>query len=220
VATSPHLYLIAARDLFESDAAWLHSLTELSTCFRPIRDVSIAVQIRIEVRHSDAQRLASAALEIVRREHDAGRLPLFLNASAVDAARLGYDGVHWPERRTPAEPSASNLVSAASVHSLRALRRAEQSGAAFAVFGSVWAPRWKQATPVGVDALHTVAAASSIPVLAIGAVTPERVAPCLHAGAAGVAVASGVFRARSQAEALTDYARALRGSAPPSDPPS
>jgi thiamine monophosphate synthase len=60
-----------------------------------------------------------------------------------------------------------------------------------------------------VQELRVLCAASAIPLLAIGGITPERVSECLRAGSAGVAVASGVFRATSPAQALRDYARAL-----------
>jgi thiamine monophosphate synthase len=208
VAAIPKLYLVAARSLFGADAAWLRAVADVYAAAVRIPALPIAIQIRIEAEHSDATHLAAAALDAIRGAH-AVAVPLFLNAAGVDAAELGYDGVHWPERRIPAQPLAPAIPSAASVHSISALRRAEVVGARFALFGAVWAPTWKVTTEAGVQEQRVLCAASAIPLLAIGGITPERVSECLRAGSAGVAVASGVFRATSPAQALRDYARAL-----------
>ncbi|UCE01258.1 MAG: thiamine phosphate synthase [Candidatus Latescibacterota bacterium] len=206
MAAIPKLYLVAARSLFGSEAAWLRAVADVHAAASRILALPIAIQVRIEPEHSEATRLAVAALDTIG---GARAVPLFLNAAGVDAAALGYDAVHWPEQRIPAAPLASAIPCAASVHSMSALRRAEAVGVRFALFGAVWAPTWKVARVAGVEELRALCAASTIPLLAIGGVTPERVPECLRAGSAGVAVASGVFRAASPAQALRDYARAL-----------
>lgn len=68
------------------------------------------------------------------------------------------------------------------------------AGADFLIFGTVFASRSKppDVKPAGVDALRVACASVAVPVLAIGGVTPERVAACRDAGAAGVA-AIGIF---------------------------
>ena len=62
------------------------------------------------------------------------------------------------------------------------------------VFGTVFpsASKPPDAPAAGVDALRRACAAVTVPVLAIGGVTPERAADCLRAGAAGIA-AIGIF---------------------------
>jgi thiamine-phosphate pyrophosphorylase len=67
-------------------------------------------------------------------------------------------------------------------------------GADYLIFGTVFPSASKPpgAPAAGVDALGRAAAAVTIPVLAIGGVTPERVAECQRAGAAGIA-AIGIF---------------------------
>jgi thiamine-phosphate pyrophosphorylase len=67
-------------------------------------------------------------------------------------------------------------------------------GADYLVFGTVFPSESKpQGAPVaGLEALRDACAAMTVPVLAIGGVTPDRVADCKRAGAAGVA-AIGVF---------------------------
>jgi thiamine-phosphate diphosphorylase len=203
---------VAARAAFASDAGWLEAIRRVAAAARELEGVPLALQVRIEAPVGEADLLAVRALEQVRGPAGTNP-PLFLNAPGVDALALGYDGVHWPERRIPAGPAARGARAvgshAASVHSLGAASRAETAGARFVVFGPVWEPSWKRAPAQGVDSLRDVARACRIPVLAIGGVTPERVALCLHAGASGVAVTSGVFHARDARAALQRYAQAL-----------
>jgi thiamine monophosphate synthase len=175
--------------------------------------------VRIKVGHEteDPEHLAALARDRARRA--CAPLPLYLNVPGVGGPphnRLpvsGYDGIHYPERCIPAavpskDAGADALSRGASVHSEPALRRAEAAGAAFAVFGPVWSPVWKEAEPQGIAALAALAGSACIPVLAIGGITPVRAVACLRSGAAGVAVASGVFLAADPVVALAAYARA------------
>ena len=224
----PRLYLVGARALFASDAAWLDALERAAAAVAPWLDpeffettsrgadtqefVPVALQVRIEP-DADATERAAAACARLRRANP--MLPLYLNAAA-DAAELGYDGEHWAERRIPAAPPQPHAAPtamprlAASVHSTAALARAAQAGAGFAVFGAIWKPAWKDVPAHGLGALAAVARHASIPVLAIGGVTPARVRACRRAGAVGIAVASGVLGTPDVAAALGAYMSALR----------
>jgi thiamine monophosphate synthase len=180
----PRLYIVAPRALFHSDADWLAAIERsVDAAQEHARRLPIAIQIRIEAGWpTSPHAMAAAALAAV-----GGRIPAFLNAADVEP--IGYAGVHVPERRI----GTGGQAASASVHSLQALQRAEAAGVRFVVFGPVWKPTWKDAEPVGTDALRRVCASARVPVLAIGGITPERVSECLAAGAHGVAVASGII---------------------------
>ena len=65
--------------------------------------------------------------------------------------------------------------------------------------------------PAGIAALRSFCqAAAPTPVYALGGITPDRVRVCLDAGAAGVAVLSGIMDADAPAAAARAYLRALR----------
>jgi len=201
----PHLYLVAARALFEDDAAWLQALERVATAAVEVRSVRMALQVRFEASPGAAA-VAQDVLQRLRRANPS--LPLWLNARAgVDAE--GYDGLHLPQSALSTPPRGNGLPWAASVHSIQTLHRAASAGAAFAVFGALWKPQWKDAATQGIDALRRMTRETELPVVAIGGVTPERVASCLRAGAAGVAVASGIFAAGDVQEALRAYVESL-----------
>jgi thiamine-phosphate diphosphorylase len=143
--------------------------------------------------------------------------PFVLNAS-VDletALDLGAGGVHYPESRIPVRPNerAGCALLGASVHDEAALRRAERAGVGYVIFGPVFDAFSAKKPGVGLAALDRIARATSLPVVAIGGMTPARVAACLEAGAAGVATLSGILAAPDPAAAVEGFVAAL--AAPP-----
>lgn len=150
-------------------------------------------------------------------------LRLYLNDRADLALSLGFAGVHLREDSLPlashapalraAEEAGAALSFGLSTHSLEGVIAAEEAGADFATFGPVYATGSKAAygDPVGLKALEQAAAASTLPLLALGGVTPERTGDCLRAGAHGVAAISAVWDAPQPLEALAAFADALDG---------
>jgi thiamine-phosphate pyrophosphorylase len=63
--------------------------------------------------------------------------------------------------------------------------------------------------PLGLERFAHMTAISPVPVFALGAITPERVADCLSAGAYGIAVLSGVMGTEDAVEAAGRYIEAL-----------
>ncbi|WP_165864552.1 thiamine phosphate synthase [Capsulimonas corticalis] len=162
------------------------------------------------------------------RDKDAGARPLpsmlrqaawpallIANAPAEIAARLGVDGRHLPEQSavTVAEAREALCPSARvgrSAHSIAAAVAAQAEGADYVIAGTIFASRsHPEIAPAGLEFLREVCEAVSIPVIAIGGVLSERVADCLGAGAAGVAVLSPILLAADPCAAATEYRLAL-----------
>ncbi len=119
-------------------------------------------------------------------------VPVVISARADVALAAGAAGVHLPEHDLPVAAArrllGAGLLVGRSVHSASAALQAEAEGADYLVFGSVFASASHPGQPAaGLEALHRVAGAVRIPVLAIGGVDAERAAACLGAGAAGFA---------------------------------
>ena len=98
----------------------------------------------------------------------------------------------------------------ASVHSVDEAKQAADQGADYLIAGTIFASQsHPDIMPKGLDFLHVVCAAVSVPVLAIGGVTPERIKGCIAAGATGVAVLSPIMRAENPHHVAQEYRRAL-----------
>lgn len=210
------VYLIAARSAFASQDAWFEAI-ERVVAAAMTRTPLAALQVRIEPEFaSAAESLARSALGRIRDVDPDHRLPLFLNAPGVDAAHLGYDSAHWREDEIPANTATVSAkpeqMRSASAHSLDAVRRAERAGAGLVLFGPVWRSLWKESRPLGLEALREVARGATIPVFALGGVTPERAAACLEHGAHGVAAVGGVLHAADPDVALAQFASAIAGA--------
>ncbi len=142
---------------------------------------------------------------------------LFLNDRADLALSLGFAGVHLREESLPLAAHApalrAGLSFGVSTHSLEGVRAAQAAGADFATFGPVYATGSKgdYGEPVGLGQLERAAAATGLPLLALGGVTPERAGECIAAGAHGVAAISALWDAPEPLAALAAFGEALGG---------
>jgi thiamine-phosphate pyrophosphorylase len=198
------LYVIADRGVTKSFFAWIEALVELGT-------TGLALQVRAKEATPDER---AHAVAIVRA---AGGRPV-LNGTSAEALATGAWGVHWPESAlaTAEGPGPTEGLQAvgASVHSRGAALQAAAAGAQFLVYGPVFDPGSKPGAGVGVGALAHFVAGTSLPVFAVGGITPDRMAACRAAGAAGVAVVSGVMSARDRVAAVKEYRAAWEAARP------
>ena len=210
----PRLYAIADLDFAGSLTGFTTLIAHLAEAAR-LRRSQLAIQVR--ARQASSTHLAMVAR--LSRETVGDEAMLVLNGPDTLALELGYDGVHWPESAVPdraPEPDALRFRSAAA-HSIEAVSRARRASATAVVYGPVFAPSWKASNPAGLAALRETAAASPLPIYALGGIDPSRVPDCLDAGAHGVAVLSGISGAADPVAASRRYLAAIKqGGRPPS----
>lgn len=138
---------------------------------------------------------------------------LLVNGRADVAVASGADGVHLPADGVP--PAAlrrrfgPGFLIGVSTHAMEEVERAQDAGADYTTFGPVWETPGKGA-PAGVEALAR-AAATGLPVLALGGVTMARFGEVAAAGAAGVA-AIRLFQRPSELREAVEAARSWFGS--------
>lgn len=129
-----------------------------------------------------------------------GRALFFVNSDVEAAIALGADGVHLPEDGAPianvrARGGPRMLISRA-VHSIEAAIQAEHDGAGLVQLGAIFETASHAGrAPIGLALLRNACTAVSIPVIAIGGITPANAGEVMRAGASGVAVIGAIFDA-------------------------
>jgi thiamine-phosphate pyrophosphorylase len=133
---------------------------------------------------------------------------LFVNDRVDVALAVGADGVHLGGGSMPA-PVVREMLDPEALVGVSTHAPGEAAEAAdFVFFGPVYATPAKSGAQ-GVDRLREAVAAASLPVLAIGGVTVERVAEVLTTGAAGVAVIRAILAAPDPGAATRAFLAAL-----------
>ncbi len=179
---------------------------------------------------------AWAGVELIQiREKDLGTRELVeLTRGALEAARgtaarvvvndrldvalaLGAGGVHLARESLPARVVRrmvpEGFLIGVSCHSLDEALEAESSHADYILLGPIFpAPsKLRYGPPLGLETLRTVATHVTIPVLALGGMTVEKVSECLAAGASGVAGISVFQNCASLEERVRQLRRCFPG---------
>jgi thiamine-phosphate pyrophosphorylase len=163
--------------------------------------------IQLRAKGEPPQVLFELAGDLLALTRPAGAL-LFVNDRADVALAAGADGVHVGPEDIPvaalrrACPPA--FLIGYSTDDPEAARRAEAEGASYIGCGAVWGTGTKDVgrEAIGLARLQAVVDSVTIPVVAIGGITPERAGEIPATGAAGVAVVSAVMSAPDPASAV------------------
>lgn len=168
--------------------------------------------IQLRAKHVEAGALTRVARELKEVCAAAG-VPLIINDSVEVALAVDAAGVHLGPDDVPVKHARAALgpdkIVGASAGSPAAAKLAAMHGASYIGCGHVFPTRSKPKTtpPIGLDALHAVCNAVSIPVVAIGGITVDLVPVIMAAGAWGAAVISAVCSSddpRAAAQALSE----------------
>jgi len=155
----------------------------------------------------------------VRELTRAADVPLVVNDRIDLAAAIDADGVHLGDDDLPVAVARERLgpeaIVGRSVSTPEAAREAERSGADYLGVGAVYGTSSKETTPeqsnIGLDRVRSIRAATDLPFVGIGGVTPENAADVVAAGADGVAVISAITGAEDPEAATRRLAAAVEG---------
>ncbi len=165
----------------------------------------------------DVLRIADEIRRVVKRA------AFIINDRADIARAVSADGVHLGQDDLPIEYArkilGSDAIIGVSCGSTAGALSVQAAGANYVGFGHIYPTASKEKTtpPKGLEELFEVAAVLSVPVIAIGGITPLNAAPVLQAGASGIAVIGAIQHSddptRTIRELLSVVARFPRLSA-------
>jgi thiamine-phosphate diphosphorylase len=176
------------------------------------------IVLHLRLRATPVRAVLEIAGELLRRCSDSGgrislndRLDLALVVGS-GWAHLGCESLPgWTARELMGE----DAVLGRSVHT-----RAEAEGAGaeldYLIAGNVFdTPSHAERPGRGLGFIDEIRTRATVPLIAIGGVSTERVGEVVAAGAAGVAVLSGVWSSGDPGEAVTRYLQALSEAGTP-----
>lgn len=154
-----------------------------------LRDLGAAGIGAVQIREKDLDDRALFGLVRLARAGMPPRTRLLVNGRLDVAVAAGADGVHLPADGVPVAPLRQRfgpkVLIGRSTHRLEEVERARDEGADYVTFGPVYDTPGK-GPAVGLGELAR-AAATGLPVYALGGVTLERFEELAAAGASGVA---------------------------------
>ncbi len=154
-----------------------------------------AVQLR-EKTISDSK-FISLAREVRDITTKRGSL-LIINDRVHVVRKVNADGIHLGQQDMSAL-EARNIIGdekiiGVSTHSITQARQAQKDGADYIAIGPIYPTSTKGHEPsVGIEIIHEISEAVSIPIIAIGAITLENLDEVLKAGASRIAVCSAII---------------------------
>ncbi len=174
------------------------------------------IQYRDKSADTQFRRRQANGLAELCREHG---VTLIINDDVELAAECGAQGVHLG--KNDADPrlarrllGANTLIGVSCYDSLTLALKAADQGADYIAFGRFFPSRTKpEARPAGADLIRVARQELSLPIAAIGGITPVNGAALVDAGAAMLAVVHGVFGAADVRQAAAAYAALFQQSA-------
>jgi len=140
-------------------------------------------------------------------------IPLIINDDLALASQINADGVHLgrddislQQARSELGPSA--IIGISCYNNLQHALDAESAGADYVAFGRFFNSTTKpQAVKAEIELLRQAKKALSIPMVAIGGITPENGVQLVQAGADMLAVIQGVFAQQNIQFACRQFAK-------------
>jgi thiamine-phosphate pyrophosphorylase len=168
----------------------------------------------VQIREKDlpARSLLAVTEPVVSQARQHGTTRVVVNDRLDVALAANAHGVHLSTRSMPVDLvrklAPPEFLVGVSCHSLAEAQAAEKAGADYLLLGPIFSTpsKLQYGPPLGLAILRRVTSEVSIPVIALGGITADRVAACRENGAAGI----GAIRLFQEADSLQTLVDSLR----------
>ena len=173
------------------------------------------LQLRDKLRDKGESLLLATALQQLCQDNDA---LLIVNDHVDLAVAVGSAGVHVGQTDLPVAQArrvlAPHQVLGRSNREIDQLIQSQEMGADHVAFGAIYATTSKGVSrnPQGIEPLRRARAAAKVPLVAIGGINAENVAPVVEAGADAICVTAAVGSAPEPEAAANRLVEAIRGA--------
>ena len=187
-----------------TDRSWLKpGETLASVCQKVLENGATFLQIREKDLNPEALEAEAATLKALCNRYG---VPFVVNDSVETALKMGADGVHVGQSdiqgRDIRAMMGENRILGISAGTVAEAVAAELAGADYIGVGAVFGTSTKKnARNLTVAQLREIVEAVSIPVVAIGGISAEKIMALQGSGVDGVAVVSAIFGAEDPGRA-------------------
>jgi len=168
--------------------------------------------IQLRAKHLDTPTRERIARELVALCRERG-VPLLINDDVALAAVVGATGVHLGREDADIASArralgARALIGVSCYNEIGRARAAAAAGADYVAFGRFFPSHTKPlAVQASLELLRAARTELSLPIVAIGGITPENGGSLIAAGADALAVIEGIFNQPDIRAAAARYAR-------------
>lgn len=154
------------------------------------------VQYRDKINDPKHREQQARELLSLCRQHG---IPFIINDDVALAIAIGADGVHLGQGDIPIEDArkllgTERIIGISCHNQLKLALTAEQAGANYVAFGRFFPSQTKPDAPQAeIEILHSARNKLTIPVVAIGGITPDNAQQLVDAGVDMIAVINGLF---------------------------
>lgn len=164
--------------------------------------------LQLRDKEADTASLIEEGVEL-RTITNKYKVPLIVNDRIDVALEIDADGVHLGQEDASPEEARSILgiskIIGLSVHNLDQAEEAIELPVDYLGVGSVYPSKTEQREVIGIKGLEKICKTASIPIVAIGGITVDKVEEVIKAGASGVAAISGIWDADDIERRVKEY---------------
>ncbi|OGF47109.1 MAG: thiamine-phosphate diphosphorylase [Candidatus Firestonebacteria bacterium RIFOXYC2_FULL_39_67] len=156
----------------------------------------------VMLREKDLENTSELLVLAKKIKKAAGKMAFIVNGRCDIALASGADGVHLTSSSIPVRDArriiGKTKLLGKSCHSLKDAEKACKEGADYVFIGPIYftTSKAKYGKPLGLNIISNIKKRINIPVIGIGGIKKDNAEDVMKAGADGIAVISGIIKAK------------------------